>query len=189
MLSSPAAQQTSNKPVDLNADVPAAPAAGGDGAQKPMANDGQQQVADGEAGISGAPEVQSASLLRKHERIEYRDQHGNILNEEQVKELEGKVEFKTKYETKTRVVDEYGNEVRVDLDANGEVVGEPEVVAPPHPDVQNVDQETRKEQQAEHEQHEGVAGDAKADESVKGEREAEQKKPKPASENGPEASS
>jgi len=45
------------------------------------------------------------------ERIEYRDEAGNILNEEQVKELEGKVSFSTRYETRTRLVDANGNEV------------------------------------------------------------------------------
>ncbi|KAG7107483.1 hypothetical protein HYQ44_013362 [Verticillium longisporum] len=55
------------------------------------------------------------------------------------------------------------------------------VVAPPHPDVEGVDPETKQK----------VAdADSKvpeAAESVKGEREAEQKKPKPASEGGKEA--
>lgn len=45
------------------------------------------------------------------EKIEYRDEAGNILNEEQVKELEGKVSFSTRYETRTRLVDANGNEV------------------------------------------------------------------------------
>lgn len=45
------------------------------------------------------------------EKIKYRDDQGNILNEQQVKELEGKVSFSTKYETKTRLVDELGHEV------------------------------------------------------------------------------
>ncbi|CRK17396.1 hypothetical protein BN1723_011278 [Verticillium longisporum] len=76
--------------------------------------------------------------------------------------------------TRTRVVDENGNEVQVP----GEEAG---VVAPPHPDVEGVDPETKQK----------VAdADSKvpeAAESVKGEREAEQKKPKPASEGGKEA--
>lgn len=45
------------------------------------------------------------------EKIEYRDEAGNILNEEQVKELEGKVSFSTRYETRTRLVDANGNEI------------------------------------------------------------------------------
>lgn len=45
------------------------------------------------------------------EKVEYRDEAGNILNEEQVKALEGKVSFSTKYETKTRLIDEAGNDV------------------------------------------------------------------------------
>lgn len=50
-------------------------------------------------------------VLSGEEKIEYRDEAGNILNEEQVKELEGKVSFSTRYETRTRLVDANGNEV------------------------------------------------------------------------------
>jgi dolichyl-phosphate-mannose-protein mannosyltransferase len=50
-------------------------------------------------------------VLAGEEKIEYRDEAGNILNEEQVKELEGKVSFSTRYETRTRLVDANGNEV------------------------------------------------------------------------------
>lgn len=53
------------------------------------------------------------------ERVEYRDEHGNILDEDQVKALEGKVSFSTKYETRTRVLDKAGNEI-------ADVIGEPE---------------------------------------------------------------
>lgn len=102
-------------------------------------------------------------VVSKEEKVEYRDQHGNILNAEQVKELEGKVEFETKYETRTRVVDDQGKEIP----SAG--------VAPPHPDVEGVDKET-------------VKADAK-DDTVKdaaasrdGEREAEDAKARPASE-------
>ena len=52
------------------------------------------------------------------EKIEYRDEEGNLLNEEQVKELEGKVSFSTRYETRTRLVDQAGNEIE-----EGPVVG------------------------------------------------------------------
>jgi dolichyl-phosphate-mannose-protein mannosyltransferase len=45
------------------------------------------------------------------EKIEYRDEDGNLLNDEQVAALEGKVSFQTRYETRTRLVDEAGNEV------------------------------------------------------------------------------
>ena len=45
------------------------------------------------------------------EKVEYRDEDGNLLDEEQVKALEGKVSFSTRYETRTRLVDEAGNEV------------------------------------------------------------------------------
>lgn len=45
------------------------------------------------------------------EKVEYRDEAGNLLNEEQVALLQGKVSFSTRYETRTRMVDEFGNEV------------------------------------------------------------------------------
>ena len=53
------------------------------------------------------------------EKVEYRDEDGNLLDEEQVKALEGKVSFSTRYETRTRLVDEYGNEVEQDDDDAG----------------------------------------------------------------------
>lgn len=45
------------------------------------------------------------------EKIEYRDENGQLLDEEQVKALEGKVSFSTRYETRTRLVDAEGNEI------------------------------------------------------------------------------
>lgn len=110
------------------------------------------------AGIPGQ------KILSREERVEYRDQDGNLLNEEQVKELEGKVEFKTRYETRTRVVDANGNEVPL---PDGSV-------APPHPDVQGVDQETKR----------SVPDEPMPDveKSVEGEKEKEEKSAKPASE-------
>lgn len=65
----------------------------------------------------------------REETVEYRDQDGNLLNEEQVAALEGKVSFQTRYETRTRLVDEDGKEVG-DSSAAGA-----EGFAPPHPDV------------------------------------------------------
>ncbi|TGZ77999.1 PMT-domain-containing protein [Ascodesmis nigricans] len=71
------------------------------------------------------------------EIVEYRDQNGNILNEAQVKALEGKVEFETKYETRYRVVDEFGNEIESSdqpiVDQNAPVPEEPEAVEPETP--------------------------------------------------------
>jgi dolichyl-phosphate-mannose-protein mannosyltransferase len=91
--------------------------------------------------MSEAPPLASAviassslSVLSREEKVEYRDQDGNLLNEEQVSSLKGKVSFKTRYETRTRMVDAEGNEINFP----GEEAG----VAPPHPDVDNVDRET-----------------------------------------------
>ncbi len=87
-----------------------------------------------------APPPPAQRILSREEKVEYRDQDGNILNEEQVKALEGKVSFKTRYETRTRVVDAQGNEIEV---PEGAVP-----VAPPHPDVDGVDPETVKAPEA-----------------------------------------
>lgn len=40
------------------------------------------------------------------EKVEYRDEDGNLLDEAQVAALEGKVSFSTRYETRTRMVDQ-----------------------------------------------------------------------------------
>lgn len=78
------------------------------------------------------PVVQEPRFINKEERIEYRDQDGNLLNDEQVSALqqEGKVSFSTKYETKTRLVDAQGNEI-------------PGGVAPEHPDVDGQNPDTK----------------------------------------------
>jgi dolichyl-phosphate-mannose-protein mannosyltransferase len=122
-----------------------APAAGGEQEQKPIVDAQQQQPQGGaKADVSGAPVDAGKRLLHSEERVEYRDQDGNLLNEEQVKALEGKVEFKTRYETRTRVVDAQGNEV---LLPPGEQPPPPAQeqekvaaagVAPPHPDVEGM---------------------------------------------------
>ncbi|TGJ83354.1 hypothetical protein E0Z10_g5421 [Xylaria hypoxylon] len=121
--------------------------------------------------ISGAPkfEPQGQKVLAREEKVEYRDQDGNLLDEEQVKALEGKVEFKTKYETRTRIVDADGNDVLMSPYEPADVG-----VAPPHPDVEGANKETKKAP---------VDDDLKeASSSKDGEKEAERLAPKPASE-------
>lgn len=73
-------------------------------------------------------------VIGREERIEYRDQDGNLLDEAQVSalELDDKVTFKTKYETRTRLVDAEGNEIP---DSDG--------VAPEHPDVDGQNPDTK----------------------------------------------
>lgn len=81
-----------------------------------------------------APPVNSPRVLGKDERVEYRDQDGNLLNDEQVASLmaEGKASFSTKYETETKLVDEFGN-----------IIPEPKSVAPDHPDVEGQNPDTK----------------------------------------------
>lgn len=64
------------------------------------------------------------------EKVEYRDEEGNLLNDEQVAALQGKVSFSTRYETRTRLVDEVGNVIQ-----DGQVdVQDGELPAPPKPE-------------------------------------------------------
>ncbi len=138
------------------------------GGQKPIV--GEQEA---QAGISGAPPPPGQRIIAQEQRVEYRDQDGNILNEEQVKALEGKVEFKTRYETRTRVVDADGNELPSPGSAQGGV-------APPHPDVEGAESSTKG----------SLVRDEPipdAQESVEGEKERQEKSAKPASEQGNEA--
>lgn len=109
--------------------APAIPAAG---EQKPLAQEPPPPMSNAPAFVSAPPLPVGQSIVSKEEKVEYRDQNGNLLDPEQVKALEGKVSFKTRYETRTRLVDAQGNEILPDNAG----------VAPPHPDVDNVDQET-----------------------------------------------
>lgn len=102
------------------------------GEQKPLVQQ-DQHISEAPALVSPPPNVLGHSIVSREEKVEYRDQDGNLLDPEQVKALEGKVSFKTRYETRTRMVDAQGNEIHVPEEAG---------VAPPHPDVEGVDRET-----------------------------------------------
>lgn len=97
------------------------------------AEKGQEKPADANVTPKQEPPAQQ-SVLGREERVEYRDQDGNLLNSEQVAALEkeGKVSFKTKYETRTRLVDAQGNEI------DGQ-----EQVAPQHPDAEGQNPDTK----------------------------------------------
>ena len=113
--------------------------------------------------------------VQKEEKIEYRDQDGNLLGSEQVAELEGKVSFHTKYETKTRLVDEAGNEI-------GDGSAGAEGFAPPHPDVDR-EPETASDQNEDGQN--GYPATASPEKDVDKEKSIEKDKggkPKPASE-------
>lgn len=115
---------------------PVPPPAQAPAAQKPIGQVEKPKEAVSDQPAVSPPPIQVApghSILSREERVEYRDQDGNLLDEEQVKALEGKVSFKTRYETRTRLVDAQGNEIPSP---------EQEGVAPPHPDVEGPDRET-----------------------------------------------
>ena len=113
-------------------------------------------------------EDEAQRVLSRERKVEYRDQDGNVLDPAVVESLRGKVEFQTRYETRTRLVDENGNAIVEEVNA---------AVAPPHPDVEGVDQSTKQNLVADEALPKSV------DPSVEGEREAEQSRAKPASEN------
>ena len=93
----------------------------------------EESKADIKASEAVTSQASSVDGVIREEKVEYRDQDGNLLDEEQVKALEGKVSFSTRYETKTRILDAKGNEI-----ANGGGVIEGSSIAPPHPDVERV---------------------------------------------------
>ncbi|KAA8645666.1 hypothetical protein EYZ11_002492 [Aspergillus tanneri] len=99
-----------------------------------------------EANVTPEPEKP-----RSKARVEYRDQHGNLLDEEVVASLakEGKVSFETRHETRTRLAN--GHEVDM---VDGKV-------APPHPDVEGQNPETfgNKEHQRNEEGPASAAGE------------------------------
>ncbi len=107
---------------------------------------------EGDAAVSPPPEGAPAApadlpIVSKEERIEYRDENGRILNEEEVKALADKVSFKTRYETRTRIVDAEGNEIYEGL-VDSHEAAEEHGVAPPHPDVEGRNPETEEGAQA-----------------------------------------
>jgi dolichyl-phosphate-mannose-protein mannosyltransferase len=129
---------TSSNANIAQADSTSTPVVAGDPAVAPAVNqEAQPPLGDANATPQPIPEaVNEQQIIGQEHKVEYRDQDGNILDEEQVKSLEGKVEFSTRYETHTRV-----------LDINGKPVSEaggspPEGVAPPHPDVEGNNPET-----------------------------------------------
>ncbi|QSZ30854.1 hypothetical protein DSL72_000412 [Monilinia vaccinii-corymbosi] len=136
------------QPTNVNADVhktdspliptnaAEVPAQDGAGEQKPLMD--QEKIPGVPEGLLSPPPaapVASHSVVSREEKVEYRDQDGNMLDPEAAKALEGKVSFKTRYETRTRMVDAQGNEIN--LPEN-----EAAPVAPPHPDVEGSDPQT-----------------------------------------------
>lgn len=92
----------------------------------PVESSVTDQTEERDAHVTSQPTLDDG-LLHREERVEYRDQDGNILNEEEVAALQGKVSFETRYETRTRTVDAAGNEIIDGSEGDG--------TAPPHPDV------------------------------------------------------
>ncbi|EOA81475.1 Dolichyl-phosphate-mannose--protein mannosyltransferase 1 [Exserohilum turcicum] len=134
--------------------APAAPAVAdmkaeqAEAAQVPLQQEAEVGKPDdvmSEGAIVSPPPVeapQELPIVSKEERIEYRDENGRVLGDDEVKALAGKVSFKTRYETRTRVIDKEGNEVYEGLvEAHGDA--EEAGVAPPHPDAEGRNPETQ----------------------------------------------
>ncbi|KAF2452440.1 glycosyltransferase family 39 protein [Lineolata rhizophorae] len=123
--------------------------------QQPLAAQQPPQQKQEEVTPQAPPEAAAASqLLSRDERVEFRDEAGNVLDEAAVAALQGKVSFRTRYETRTRLLDGEGNVVREEVreageagEAGGAAQGERdgrvrEGEAPPHPDVMGGEPET-----------------------------------------------
>jgi dolichyl-phosphate-mannose-protein mannosyltransferase len=126
-------------------------------------------------------------VVSKEERIEYRDENGRILGDEEVAELAGKVSFKTRYETRTRIVDAQGNEIYEGLvDAHGEEARGREEdeagVAPPHPDVEGQNPETQQDSEPAEASDTPPTVEVKEDQEKERSVEQEKQEAKPASE-------
>ena len=143
--------------------APAIPGVGGQ--QPPPAENVTPQAA-----------VQNAQVV-KQEKIEYRDQDGNLLNEEQVAALEGKVSFQTRYETRTRVVDANGNEID-----EGPAGGAEGGYAPPHPDVERLPSTGKDQKEDDGREYPATASPEEDVGKEKSVERSDKGKPKPASE-------
>lgn len=122
---------------------------------------------DQEAVTAKAAAPAQQQIIGREEKVEYRDQDGRLLGDEEVSSLmsEGKVSFSTKYETQTKLVDELGN-----------LLPGQEQIAPEHPDAEGANPDTKGSSQASRQ-----PGDADVSLQESGNREEILKMPKPAS--------
>jgi dolichyl-phosphate-mannose-protein mannosyltransferase len=83
-----------NAPPSVDSHIPASAAPAGGNPEQPK-NDAQvtPQAAAVPPPPPPAPPAQAPHIVGREEKVEYRDEHGNLLNDEQVAELKGKVEF------------------------------------------------------------------------------------------------
>ena len=132
-----------------------------------------KQKASQDPNVTPQPPAEEQAV-HQEEKVEYRDQNGNLLDESQVSELQGKVSFSTKYETRTRVVDAGGNEI-------GDASAGAEGFAPPHPDVDREPETAahREEDKPEHPATASPDNDIRKEKSLE---KADGGKPRPASE-------
>jgi dolichyl-phosphate-mannose-protein mannosyltransferase len=151
--------------------------------QQPIVEARNDQVISEQPAVSVAPQEipKDLPVVSKEERIEYRDENGRVLDEEEVAALAGKVSFKTRYETRTRIIDGQGNEIYEGLvDAHG---GEDQPgVAPPHPDVEGRNPETQQDSEPAEASYAPPTVEVQEDQQKEKSVEQEKKEAKPASE-------
>ncbi|PVI02318.1 glycosyltransferase family 39 protein [Periconia macrospinosa] len=140
-----------------------------------------EEIVSKQPAVSAPPanDPKDLPVVSKEERVEFRDENGRVLDPEEVEALQGQVSFKTRYETRTRIIDGEGNEIVDSLVEAHEVDGNG--VAPPHPDVQGRNPETKGQDDAEASDSPPTV-DAKEDKQKEQSIEKEAKEPKPASE-------
>jgi dolichyl-phosphate-mannose-protein mannosyltransferase len=143
----------------------------------------KDQVVSEKPEVSAAPPPPAKDLpvVSKEERIEYRDENGRVLNDEEVAALAGKVSFKTRYETRTRILDAQGNEIYEGL-VDAREPAEEHGVAPPHPDAEGRNPETKEQEQAAEASDAPPTVEAAEDQLKEKSVEQQNKEPKPASE-------
>lgn len=128
------------------------------GPKPPVAEDPKDEV--NVTPQANAPQFAKEGKRITEEKVEYRDEKGRLLDEEEVKSLEGKVSFSTRYETRTRLIDAQGNpisegvyeEASAPAKAEGEdpkTAKAPEVAADGKPAANKADEDVIKEKKVE----------------------------------------
>lgn len=140
---------------------------------EPEIKDDPSNIEIDASAITPQVEYDEGQVVSHEEQVEYRDQDGNILDADEVASLmaEGLASFETKYETRTRLIDDEGNVVDTIIDQGG--------VAPDHPDVEGQNPSTKRDPE---EQARDQPAEAKAGGSVKKEDDGEAKPASDASE-------
>jgi dolichyl-phosphate-mannose-protein mannosyltransferase len=91
----PSYEAYENAPASVDSHIPASAAPAGGNPEQPK-NDAQVTPQAEVSAAPVAPPADAPQIVGREEKVEYRDEFGNILNDEQVEELKGKVEFQVR---------------------------------------------------------------------------------------------